>query len=434
MRLILSEEDIRKFISERLETDSTSGRSAVDIIRYGSGGSSYTFGGEDFEYGGYDGYSGPSSSVASSVSERAERLGKELGIDPAWIYAEEAKESSHNPNALAWNLHIAIRDKYSNQAGVSPLSSEDKEKMKAATSGFSYKTTESGGRSYFGDSARKAYAAAYKISPEHAIIGGAWGLYQILGAFSLPDYGSASSWESARQSDPVNHSEKALKSWIKSYGQDFKDAVNRGDYAYTTKKYYGAPNADYEKFIRQHVAKYKSGQVKSVAKLSEADLKDVVGKVIGRGINLDKLKDGKNNYRAALGPSQAESVGGAASFLERAKRDLGIKTVITLNSDSGGSKIAGLAEKAGLDHMFYPMGETDPLSRSKFNAVKKQLSKGDNLIHCTHGADRTGAVVGRYYIEENIMDVDEAVADTKKYGGHKARFPQMRSSLENGFA
>ena len=201
---------------------------------------------------------GPSSSVESSVSERAARLGRELGIDPAWVYAEEAKESGHNPKAMAWNLHIAVKDTWARKAGVNPMSNEQKEKFKQA--GFPVGQT----KSYYGADARRAFQKAYDISPAHAIIGGAWGLYQVLGAYSLPQYGSdASRWRSAFESDAVSHSEKAFKKWIQEHGDAFKNAVNRGDYAYTTRKYYGAPNSAYQNFIAQHVQKFRRGQESS---------------------------------------------------------------------------------------------------------------------------------------------------------------------------
>ena len=47
--------------------------------------------------------------------------------------------------------------------------------------------------------------------------------------------------------------------------------------------------------------------------------------------------------------------------------------------------------------------------------IKSKLKSGNCLIHCTHGADRTGAVIGRYYIDFLKWDVERAITDAKKY-------------------
>lgn len=253
--MMISEDDIRDLVRSSLIKE-IGFKKKLKLGRGGSsGGSGRESSSSSSNISGEAANFGPSSSVESSVSERANRLGKELGIDPAWIYAEEAKESAHNPKAMAWNLHIAVKDKWARKAGVRPLTREQKQKFKDA--GFPVGQT----KSYYGEDAKKAFQAAFEISPAHAIIGGAWGLYQVLGAFSLPQYSSdPARWRSEFESNPVRHSEKAFKKWIQDYGEDFKRAVNRGDYAYTTAKYYGAPNAAYQNFIAKHVQKFRRGQ------------------------------------------------------------------------------------------------------------------------------------------------------------------------------
>jgi protein-tyrosine phosphatase len=61
------------------------------------------------------------------------------------------------------------------------------------------------------------------------------------------------------------------------------------------------------------------------------------------------------------------------------------------------------------------MGEESLPNREKFEQIKAILRKGNTLVHCTHGADRTGAIIGRYYVEEGIMSVDAAFADMLRY-------------------
>jgi hypothetical protein len=154
-----------------------------------------------------------------------------------------------------------------------------------------------------------------------------------------------------------------------------------------------------------------------------------LGTETARGINFHLLADGKNNYRAGLDSSVTPV---SVDFFKELAADYGIKRIITLNSDGGGNSVPDLASQAGLESHYFPMGENDWPNRDKFETIKRVLEQGDALIHCTHGADRTGAIVGRYYIEELGWDVNRAIEDTKKYGGHKQQFPNMRKFLITG--
>jgi hypothetical protein len=433
--MLLSESSIRKIIKKLIVNEvgaklSTSiKRSAVNTDEEDSG----AIVGDDISFD-------SSSSVKSSVGDRAVRLGKKIGIDPAWIYAEEAKESNHIPTALAWNLHIATNNKYSKRAGAPNITPANIQKMKNATLGFKHVKTNSGGASFYGSAAKKAFAAAYKIDPWHAIAGGAWGLYQVLGAFTLPKYNNdPTAWTRAWENNTLQYCEDSLVTWVNAYGQEFKNAVNRGDYAYTTKKYYGAANSKYENFIRSHVAKYKKGLPASSKSSSKASSswKGRLGERTGGGINFHKILDNKNNYRAGIKNKHTNPTVDFWKELAKPKNQggYGIKNVISLNADQGGKAAANNAVKAGLNVFKNFIGEDNMGNRSKFNKAKEMLKKGNTLIHCTHGADRTGAYVGRYYMEELAgWDFERAKTDTKKYGGHKsaAGYKSARDFLQNG--
>ena len=250
--MILSESKMRKLISEVLReafSISTMSSFQSNIRSSRSGGGDY----EDAVSESSEEWAGPvvdspistgtSSSVAASAALRAEELGDLLGIDPAWIYAQEAKESSHIPNAMAFNGDNFIR-----------FLGDDEDKVEKALDA-SFKKSD---QAFYGSNAGKAFAAAYEIDKIAAIKAGAWGLYQVLGDFSLGVYGNdPDEWTAAFKADPVQHSRRAFERWINEYGDEFKKAVNDGDYAYTTEKYFGTANSDYEKFIRDHVAKYR---------------------------------------------------------------------------------------------------------------------------------------------------------------------------------
>ena len=130
------------------------------------------------------------------------------------------------------------------------------------------------------------------------------------------------------------------------------------------------------------------------------------GKKLEHQLNFDLLRDGKNNYRAGLSENHIDV---SPETFEDLNRRYGIKTVITLNSDYGGDKIPGYVRAAGLKSICIPIGAY--LGTTDFERVKAALRSGNTLIHCAHGADRTGGAVARYYVDENIMNVDAAYDD-----------------------
>jgi len=204
---------------------------------------------------------GTATSEESSAIDRAVELGEKLGIDPAWIYATEKKESAHNPSAMAWNLHIMVDSRWATRAGVPGKHVTDAQKKELVKLGFH--PSDFSKKSYYGSEAQEKFSKAYEVNPWAAIAGGAWGLYQVLGAFTLPLYDNdPEKWKTAFEDDPVEYSKKSLEAWIKKYGQGFKNAVNNENYDYTTRKYYGDSNTQYENDIRSYVAEFRSRQEK----------------------------------------------------------------------------------------------------------------------------------------------------------------------------
>lgn len=180
--------------------------------------------------------------VNPDSAKRAQDLSKETGIPADVIYAIEMRESFGDPSAFAYNAHISRNPKYSAISGHT-LSSSARRKLPS-------------GRSYYGSDAKKQFNRAYKVDPVAAIAGGAWGLYQVLGAFSLLDYdGDPKKFLAVWNSNPEEHSKTAFKRWV-DRNPDAVEEMKAGNTAKWVKRYYGAASSDYINHVTKNMARY----------------------------------------------------------------------------------------------------------------------------------------------------------------------------------
>jgi hypothetical protein len=143
-----------------------------------------------------------------------------------------------------------------------------------------------------------------------------------------------------------------------------------------------------------------------------------------KNFNFDIIPDGKGNYRAAQLTENE---------LAYVIKKYGIKRIIRMNGDGSDSKhrssypeTSRLVEKnvckqKGCEYHFinahsgYVRGKGYTKSASD---VIKVLNQGNTLIHCAHGADRTGGMVGAYLKNTGVMTNNEQLwAYTTKYNG-----------------
>lgn len=134
--------------------------------------------------------------------------------------------------------------------------------------------------------------------------------------------------------------------------------------------------------------------------------------------NFDKIPDGKNNFRSAQIPVKYKG----EDLLAKVIDSYNIKTIIRFNGDGIDSRHKSshpetsieserkLAKSKGVE--FHLLSSTRDQKK-----VNDLLSKGNVLIHCAHGADRTGGNVGGYLYDIQYGDTKKIWDYTTKYNG-----------------
>jgi len=158
------------------------------------------------------------------------------------------------------------------------------------------------------------------------------------------------------------------------------------------------------------------GQVPASNTVSKATWKNVQpGTILRKGINFDKTFDDNNNYRAGL---NAAKYNYNKDFFNEIKQDYNIENVVTMLTPSeGGKQISGAIKSADLNSYYYKIGHPDELSEAQIQEIFDVITSGNTLIHCNHGADRTGSILGAYYLKKELMDYNSAEWDHMEYQG-----------------
>lgn len=105
-----------------------------------------------------------------------------------------------------------------------------------------------------------------------------------------------------------------------------------------------------------------------------------------------------------------------AEGLRRAREQLGIRTVIDLrafHSDRDKAKQAGVRDEE-LSVKTWHIEDEDVV---RVLSILRHRDNGPFLLHCQHGADRTGLMTAMYRIVEQGWSKDEAI-DEMEHGGY----------------
>ena len=120
--------------------------------------------------------------------------------------------------------------------------------------------------------------------------------------------------------------------------------------------------------------------------------------------NFHLIPDGKNNYRSAQFTLDV--------YPEIIKK-YGIKNIVRMNGDAGDSKHTSsmpetprsaeekMCKDLGCNYIFVNAHEGYKEGQGylqSYNKIAPILKQGNTLIHCTHGADRTGGMVASYLL------------------------------------
>ena len=112
---------------------------------------------------------------------------------------------------------------------------------------------------------------------------------------------------------------------------------------------------------------------------------------------------------------------GAAPTTEGLKRlkEMGVKTVIDLRiAPKTVQKERAEVARLGMKWINLPMSEAPP-TQAQVDALLVALKSAPSepvFVHCQHGADRTGCMLGIYRETQQGWDFDKTYAEMRKYG------------------
>lgn len=167
----------------------------------------------------------------------------------------------------------------------------------------------------------------------------------------------------------------------------------------------------------------KSNVEKEFTPVTETDEKK-----LKKEFNFHLIPDGKNNYRSAQLP---------VDILLYVIKKYGIKTIIRFNGDGNDgrhTKNHPITNREDEKTTAKQVGvEFNNLSSTRHqDKVNDLLSRGNVLVHCAHGADRTGGNVGGYLHTVLKWPTDKVWAYTTQYNGWNKMCVNAPNSFENG--
>ena len=134
---------------------------------------------------------------------------------------------------------------------------------------------------------------------------------------------------------------------------------------------------------------------------------------------------------ATVAPGIYRGAAPTPAGLKRLK-EKGVRTVIDLRIEKKGqTEEAATAKSLGLRRVRIPMGREAPTEKQvrQFLTELKAAGSAPVFVHCQHGADRTGAMVGLWRVTQQAWTFDRAYKEMRKYG-FKPFLKELKGSVE----
>lgn len=130
-----------------------------------------------------------------------------------------------------------------------------------------------------------------------------------------------------------------------------------------------------------------------------------------------KLEGVPNLFRVT--PSLYRSAQPSSDGMKNLKA-LGVKTIVNLRSFHSDRDKIGTNE-LGYEHIYMKAWHPEREEVIKFLKIANDPSRGPILLHCQHGADRTGTMVAIYRIAMQGWSKEEAIREMREggYGFHE---------------
>jgi tyrosine-protein phosphatase SIW14 len=100
-------------------------------------------------------------------------------------------------------------------------------------------------------------------------------------------------------------------------------------------------------------------------------------------------------------------------------KEMGVKTIIDLRIEKKGQpEETSVAKQLGLNRIRIPMGSEAPTTKQVATFMQAIENAGNSpvFVHCQHGADRTGAMIGIYRVTKQSWTFDQTYKEMRKYG------------------
>jgi protein tyrosine phosphatase (PTP) superfamily phosphohydrolase (DUF442 family) len=103
----------------------------------------------------------------------------------------------------------------------------------------------------------------------------------------------------------------------------------------------------------------------------------------------------------------------------RRLKAMGVRTLIDLRIERRGQQEeAAWAAALGMERIRLPMGREAPTKKQveTFLATLDRAPQAPVFVHCQHGADRTGAMIGIWRVTRQGWAFDRTYAEMRRYG------------------